>query len=318
VKYRSTIAAVAMVGALLALSLAGLARADRVVVAPEARAPGSDPAHNSPLEVLASSVASQIAGRHVRVVCATEREWRVFGLPGRTGFVPTTNLRRRRGRWLDSARVAYLAPTTCSHLFEFAKANVKPTNCSATTMTVKTVRVPYQTTVRDVVKKTIRRNGRLVTTRQTKHRLVTRYRRETNVIEEQPIGLLPCYSSPTAGIVLQEPAVGRAEYEWHVLSLQVLAHESIHLYDATAGRPVIRNRWVNRWVTESRAECLGMQRLRDVAIRLGADEASAAQIAAYYWTTMYPREQENDPFYWSDECRADGSLDRTPGDGIFP
>ena len=86
-------------------------------------------------------------------------------------------------------------------------------------------------------------------------------------------------------------------------ALQTLAHESIHL----KGDPV-----------EADAECFGMQWLAYAAQQLGDSADDAHSIAQYYATQVYPQRQTQSPAYWSADCRQNGSLDLTPGDGAWP
>lgn len=86
----------------------------------------------------------------------------------------------------------------------------------------------------------------------------------------------------------------------HITSVHILTHEAAHL----AG---IRN--------EADAECLALQHDILVMQQLGADAATAQRHAAQYRQRVYPRLTGS---YRSNECVADGALDRTPGDGIWP
>ncbi len=83
-------------------------------------------------------------------------------------------------------------------------------------------------------------------------------------------------------------------------SALTLAHEAVHL----AG---IRD--------EATAECWGVQHVAAVAERLGVSPADADLIALRAWT-RYPRWRGT--ALWSAECRQDGALDLTPGDGLWP
>ena len=80
----------------------------------------------------------------------------------------------------------------------------------------------------------------------------------------------------------------------------VLAHESFHVHGIH---------------DEPTAECWGMQAIPLVAQRLGAHPANARRMADLAWTA-YRRSPS--PGYDSPECRENGALDRSPGDGRWP
>jgi hypothetical protein len=86
-------------------------------------------------------------------------------------------------------------------------------------------------------------------------------------------------------------------------ALQTLVHEAIHLQGDRV---------------EAEAECYGMQRLAFAAQQLGDTPDDAAAIAQYYATRLYPQRRTLSPAYWSPECRANGRLDLSPGDGMWP
>ncbi len=83
-------------------------------------------------------------------------------------------------------------------------------------------------------------------------------------------------------------------------ALQTLAHEAEHA------------RGVSR---EPVAECYGAQRVRRVAIALGADAAYADALAEAYWRDVYPVAP---PAYRSSECRPGGGLDLAPRSPAWP
>jgi hypothetical protein len=85
-----------------------------------------------------------------------------------------------------------------------------------------------------------------------------------------------------------------------VWAAHVLAHESWHLAGQAA---------------EDVAECNGLQTTAFVAARLGASPARAEAIAAYVWTTLYPRTPES---YRSDDCHNGGKLDLHPYVATWP
>jgi hypothetical protein len=148
--------------------------------------------------------------------------------------------------------------------------------------------------------------NRSVTKRRLENRTVTR---------NESAGLLPCYSDPSADVVISSPPGGSREYWEYVFAIVTLAHESVHLRDFTAGQPA--RDW-SKATFESRAECLGMQNIASVAIALGAGQDDAANMTRWYWENYYPTRQTQSPEYWSADCRAGGALDATPADGIWP
>jgi hypothetical protein len=85
-----------------------------------------------------------------------------------------------------------------------------------------------------------------------------------------------------------------------VQAVHTLAHEAVHL----AG---VRN--------EAEAECYGLQTVDLVAVRLGADLATARALADYAFARLYP---SLPPHYRTDACRDGGTLDLVPGSATFP
>jgi hypothetical protein len=84
------------------------------------------------------------------------------------------------------------------------------------------------------------------------------------------------------------------------LGVATLAHEMQH----TAGV-----------ASEAAAECYGMQTIKRVARRLGAEPEYADALVQRYWQEIYPR---NPPRYRSGECRDLGALDRSPRTSAWP
>jgi len=81
----------------------------------------------------------------------------------------------------------------------------------------------------------------------------------------------------------------------------VLAHESEHLLTPAAN--------------EAETECYGMQEIRRVARRLGADASYANKLAMRYWFELYPSEPAD---YKSGECVNGRALDANPGTSRWP
>ena len=85
-----------------------------------------------------------------------------------------------------------------------------------------------------------------------------------------------------------------------VWAAHVLAHESWHLAGQAA---------------EDVAECNGLQTTAFVAVQLGASPKRAQAIAAYAWSTLYPR---TPPAYQTTDCRNGGKLDLHPYSSDWP
>lgn len=130
-----------MVGALFACC-AGAAHADVATIADDGSQPwDGGTAVATPIETLASRIASGIAGRPVSVACESDTAWASLTEPSVLGFVSFWGSR--------PGDVAELSPDVCSALQSFALATTKPTKCSLT------VRVP-RTTVRVVHRRKVR------------------------------------------------------------------------------------------------------------------------------------------------------------------
>jgi len=204
-----------------------------------------------------------------------------------------------------------LAPIACEHLWRFAKAEVKPTMCSATRIDAYPVRVRER--YRAWRRVQVRRSGHLKVIRRQvwRTRYVTRERRR-----ETSLPPVPCYQPLTpSDVILDRPV---SDYWAYVGSIWTLAHESIHLADLVSGASVDR---VEEQI-EARADCYGLQRLAEVATRLGADQGGAVQLALYAWEVLYPRRTDlvspRGEHYWSSECRPGGNLDLNPATPAWP
>ncbi len=311
----------------LAVLLAGAtdARADTGVIPDTPDLPWTDPNHLSPLEVLSSQIASQIAGREARVYCNGQNDWDILraqrSIPESVwGYVanPATYYVQSR-TWVSSSPDAKLAPIACQYLWSFAKAQAKPTKCDASkkVTTSHAVTVRYKKRVAVKVIRRVKVNGVYVKRHVIVYRQVWRTRREQRTTTTTvPLGRVPCYSTAEPGTTVTPPAGGEAEYRNFVFAILNLAHESIHLFDLTAGKSI--DIVATRQAGESRAECLGMQNMARVAVALGDTPDDASALATYYALKMYPGRQTSNPDYWSPDCVANGRLDQTPGDGIWP
>jgi hypothetical protein len=301
-----------------------LALADGPVLPDSPDLPWADPNHQSPTEVLASQVASGLAGRSVRVYCNGQTDWNT--LAASVGFDGTYIwgyvLRPRYwypslGTWAESAPDTKLAPIACDHLWRYGKAARKPTMCDASRAqsTSRQVTVRYRATVKSKVRKRVKVNGVYKWKTVTVVKKVWKTRVETRTdTTTVPIDPIPCYATLTdTSITRADPTDGKQSYHDYVLALQTISHESIHLYDDTEGRHVYA-----KPEPEQRADCLGMQHLADTARAFGATAEDAASIAQYYANELYPLRRTQAPDYWSSDCRSDGPLDQSPGDGRWP
>jgi hypothetical protein len=87
-----------------------------------------------------------------------------------------------------------------------------------------------------------------------------------------------------------------------VIGIWTLAHEAVHLSGVVA---------------EDTTDCYGLQWIPWAAMQLGASAEYAKTIGAKAWS-LYQAERPLVPAYYSTECREDGALDRSPGDGVWP
>lgn len=300
--------------AALAAFLSGQVRADAPVLPTTDSLPWTDPAHQSALEVLDSQIASEIAKRPVRSYCNGENDWNALGASrefdpnGIGGFVDPPHYYYPTSRiFYDSSVNEQLSPRACWYLWQYGMAATKPTKCQTFTTQTATIQetVTYTENVRRRVKVRVKVKGRWVTRWRSVTQKVTKTKQVPKTITTQVPGPpVPCY-----GLANAAPAVGWAEYDKYAMGMLVLAHESVHLYDLTAGRPI-------DLPFEARAECFGMQWLVYVATKLGAAADDARSIATYVLEKIYPRYQGTR--YWSADCRQDGPLDLSPGDGVWP
>ncbi|MBM4363741.1 MAG: hypothetical protein FJ104_13755, partial [Deltaproteobacteria bacterium] len=242
----------------------------------------------SPLERLLGEVAAKVVHRSVEVRCEGETDWKNLGQSAEWGYVRFWGYTvggEFRPSYPDS--LAELSPQACWNLQQYAKAALKQSKCPTTVeqerTVVRTRRVPEWRTVRT----------KAGTARK---RVWVKRRIPETVTETVPGPPAPCASLP-----------GRPsrEYENVVLSLLTVSHEVMHLagvYD------------------EATAQCHGLQWVAFVARELGADAEDAQSLAAYLFREVYPRAKATPRMaeYYSDECRAGGSLDLTPNDGSFP
>ena len=301
----------------LALACAPAAYADSSVVPDTPDLPWANPTHESPLELVASRIASEIAGRPVRAYCNTPSEWAALrALPDAWGTVPWPRFwTPTLVTWTDSSTRVHLAQIACEHLWGFAKASTKPTKCPAsrTVTSTRKVTVRYRARVPVKVTRKVKVNGVWVTKRVTVRKLVwktrTEERTESTTTEIDPV---PCYMPAVGpGVVVRS---GDPAYRYYVYAVHSLAHEIFHVVDLTAGKPAI----IAPAYLESRADCFGLQNIARVALGLGAADDDARSMARYFYELIYPGRQSATPDYWSPECRPGGALDLAPATPDWP
>jgi hypothetical protein len=295
---------------------APLAAADAVTVPPGSPDPWTDPNHRTPLEQLASTIASSIVGRPVTAKCEDQASWTALNLNGDSskvlGFVQqaphstTTPVTKYRYVWayriIHHKRVRYrrkvpyitlvthadtftasadtieLSPQVCGPLQQFAEASPKPTKCANAPCFVGAPTSSAPGICTDSSETT-------------------------------------CYS--TANDWSDDYY---QQYDNYAQALITLAHESIHVIQDTKGNVVPADTLV-----EAQAECSGMQHTAQVAEQLGDTADDAEAVADYLWLLSYPTEQHPDDAYstqhpyWSADCMPGGALDiRPPGTTLWP
>ena len=294
---------------------APVAARDAVTVPPGSPDPWSDPNHHTPLEQLASTVASTIVGRPVTAKCDDQASWTAMNLNGDSskvlGFVrqpthsTTTPVTKYRYVWayhvVRHKRVRYrrkvpyttqvthadtftasadtieLSPQVCGPLQRFAEASPKPTKCGGPCF------VGAPTTAAPGIC--------------------------TDASETT------CYSTAN-----EWSDDYYKQYDDYAQALITLAHESIHVIQGTKGNVVPPDSLV-----ESQAECSGMQRTALVAQQFGDTPDDAEAVADYVWLLTYPSEAHPDDAYsiqhpyWSMDCMPGGPLDIwAPGTTLWP
>ena len=128
-------------------------RADTAPIQDSPDLPWTNPDHQSSLEVLASRIATAIAGRPVAVRCEGDTDWRA--LVARQGGNPDSELGYvgvsfdSRGQLTSLAGAAELAGgRVCLLLKQFAVAATKPTKCRSADLVTVTVKSPQRVRVR--------------------------------------------------------------------------------------------------------------------------------------------------------------------------
>ena len=292
--YRALLAA-CVLAALAALPAGALA--DATPLESSAELPWADPAHQSPIELLASRIASQIAGRPVTVRCAAPAEWTAVvqtngGDPSaEAGFV-ATSWDTDTGALVSAASVAELnGESICLPLQRFAEAASKPTKCRA----APTVQPAATTDKRGRLTRAPNRSSTSARSRQARASLDPG----------------PCYL-PDGSSAAPMPASFWRAYASYAEAILTLAHESIHLGGIVGGQ-LADGLPVGDPQAEAKANCYGMQWMPYVAEQLGDSADDAQAIADYDWTTIYPlARSSSDPLYWSAACVRGGALDLDP------
>jgi len=194
---------VAAAATVLFAACAGAARADVATVANDGSTPfDGGVAVTSPLEQIAGSVASTIAGRVVSVRCEADDDWTSLAQDG--GFRPSQVL--GYVSFVNGIPVDYaeLGPDICRSLQTFAEAAAKPTKCVAKA-TPQEMREKIVTVV----------NGKRVV------------RWKTKTIQSVPLTApAPCFANGKR--LIQGNAFWDGYFDT-AEALQTLVHESIHL-----------------------------------------------------------------------------------------
>jgi hypothetical protein len=197
--------------------------------------------------------------------------------------VSYTTVIKHADTFVSSATTIELSPQVCQPLQQFGEANVKPTKCQPGTAAPIPCFVGSPTSDFPGIC--------------------------------QDAALTVCYATATDWSQDYYTA-----YDSYAQALLTLAHESIHLQQATVGAPVPPDSLV-----ESQAECSGMQWTARVAEQFGDSPDDAQAIAAYFWLIDYPDEASaSDPYslahpYWSADCKPAGPLDIRPaGSTLWP
>jgi hypothetical protein len=297
-----------LVGAAAVAALAVLvspARPDTAPIANSSDLPWTNPQHQSSIEVLASQIASTIAGKQVTVRCEGETDW--VSLVARSGGDPDSELgfvafSYVNGQLASLSTTAELAgEKVCLPLKNFAAALSKPTKCRS---------APFETVTQTVKKRVrVKRTTTVGGKRRTALVWVTRLEPQQSVKVGQYGPLGPCLAASSR--VQQVPPGFWSNYESYATAMLTLAHESIHLSGIVGlYRPATGAQFGDP-DAEAKAQCYGMQWLPYVAEQLGDTPDDAQAIADYAWQVLYPRFKNlgNGEQYWSAACVPGGPMD---------
>jgi hypothetical protein len=281
----------AYVFVVLLLVFAGAAAAasvDRAKIPPGSRAPWSSSRHDTPLEKVASKIASHIAGHQVAVHCDTLARFRALASNSNEIGLVHQLYDRASKRYVRTATTIELSPIVCGPLQRFAEAAVKPTSCDShplpgVALTHGPCFLPITVT------------------------------RESNVPRL-------CSQSGCYRVLATQSPGWWHNYGLYVKALQTLGHEAIHAWQGQAGRPVPDDS-----VVEAQAECEGIEWISDIAVAFGDSALDAQTLASYYWLTAYPSERQPGSAYahrrpyWSASCGPGGPWDvRASGSTFWP
>jgi hypothetical protein len=268
------------------LALTAVALGDSRAIPATAPAPWSDPAHQTPLEQLASRIASHIAGKAVTVSCESDYDWdqavtAAGGDPAdESGFV-ATQWNGATGEPISLSTNAELSSAICGPLQQFALATVKPTKC------------------------TVRRVALIAGTRRTAP------------VKKAATAIVPCYLGGGRTTARMTAAYWSA-YNLYSIAILTLAHESIHL-GGTVGGTLANGLQVGDPLAEAKGDCYGMQWMPYVAEQLGDTPNDAQAIARWFWDKVYPQDLPAHPNYWSADCKPGGALDlHLAGPAVWP
>src|SRR5262249_963425 len=130
----------------LAVAATAVSRADTAPLADSPDLPWTNPDHTSALELLLSTIATQLPGKDVTIRCKGETDWQKLGTE--RGGDPNAELGyvgvdySPRGRLRSIEPFAELAgESVCLPLKRFAVAETKPTKCTVVTHKRSTVYV---------------------------------------------------------------------------------------------------------------------------------------------------------------------------------
>lgn len=303
------------------------ARADTVTIPLDTGLPWVDPQHRSPLEVLASTIATRIAERPVTIRCEGDNDWakltreRNVDANAGLGYVGVT-VYTSGGIvvQVDTESFAELSPGTCLALQAFGQADPKPTTCAPTVPVTQTVQRAKRVTTK--VKVDLGPDPKRPGKRRTVVRSVTRtVPVPVQVTTQQPGPPVPCY---TGGVdpAQRSPAFAvpatreyLTAYASTAAALLTLAHEALHLGGLVGGTTSTGVAYGDPQA-EAKAQCGGLQWIAWVAQQFGAGSADAVAIAQFETRWHYPPLRTGLPLYWSAECVPGGAMDvRAAGGG---
>jgi hypothetical protein len=261
------------------LLFSGAAQADRVTIPANAPSPWTA---NSPLEALASRVASHIAGRPVTVGCETYPAWHALGQTGNELGLVQARYDTRTNTFVADATAIELAPQVCRRLQQFAQAVTKPTKCRS----------------------------------EANSRFQPCFLgRPISHVSTSP-GI--CATSGCFSAAARRPTAYWRSYHYSAEALLTLAHETIHIEQDQAGAHVPPNSLVEAQATCSALQWLDWVA---VQFGDTLDDAQAIATFAwkvdYPAEARLPESYARSHPYWSAQCKPGGSLDIRAGGSTF-